>query len=122
MIVFGAPDPLPPAEQARRCVALARDLQARLPELGEELRLSARTGINTGDAVVGNFGSLSRSDYTVIGPAVNVGARLETASKPGRILIGETTAKLLEGVVPLEPAGELHLKGVAEPVRAFFVA
>ncbi|WP_437794416.1 adenylate/guanylate cyclase domain-containing protein [Sorangium sp. So ce693] len=121
MIVFGAPDPLDPAEQARRCVALARDLQSTLPSLGDGVRLVARAGINTGDAVVGNFGSLARSDYTVIGPAVNIAARLETASEPGRILIGESTAKLLDGAVPLEAAGELRLKGVAAPVRAFYV-
>ncbi len=122
MIVFGAPDVLDPREQARRCVALAIDLQGRLPTLGEDgLRLTARTGINTGEAVVGNFGSAARSDYTVIGPAVNIAARLETASAAGRILVGETTAKLLDGKVLLEPAGELRLKGVAEPVRAFFV-
>ncbi|MGK4006268.1 adenylate/guanylate cyclase domain-containing protein [Sorangium sp. So ce1036] len=121
MIVFGAPDPLDPAEQARRCVALAQDLQAALPLLGGDVRLVARAGINTGEAVVGNFGSLSRSDYTVIGPAVNVAARLETASEPGRILVGEATARLLDGAVPLEPACELRLKGVAAPVRAFFV-
>ncbi|WP_437895250.1 adenylate/guanylate cyclase domain-containing protein [Sorangium sp. So ce124] len=121
MIVFGAPDPLDPAEQARRCVALARDLQSTLPRLGDGVRLVARAGINTGDAVVGNFGSLARSDYTVIGPAVNIAARLETASEPGRILIGESTAKLLDGAVPLEAAGELRLKGVAAPVRAFYV-
>jgi adenylate cyclase len=120
MIVFGAPDALEPREQAHRCVALAQKLQTLLPTLGDGIALRARTGINTGEVVVGNFGSSTRSDYTVIGPAVNIAARLETASDPGRILVGETTAKLLDDVA-LEPAGELQLKGVADPVRAFFV-
>ncbi|MBI5526824.1 MAG: adenylate/guanylate cyclase domain-containing protein [Deltaproteobacteria bacterium] len=122
MIVFGAPDALPPAEQARRCVALAKELQAMLPALGGEAALSARTGINTGEAVVGNFGSIARSDYTVIGPAVNIAARLESQSRPGRILVGDQTARLLQGAVELEPAGELTLKGVSHPVKAFFIA
>ncbi|HEY8087078.1 MAG TPA: adenylate/guanylate cyclase domain-containing protein, partial [Polyangiaceae bacterium] len=67
------------------------------------------------------FGSPIRSDFTVIGPAVNVAARLESAGKPGRILIGESTARLLGESYPLEPAGQLTLKGVAEPVTAYFV-
>jgi class 3 adenylate cyclase len=122
MVVFGAPEPLEPAEQARRCVRLAQELQAELPGLGDGVAIQARTGINTGEAVVGNFGSLARSDYTVIGPSVNVAARLESAGQPGRILLGETTARLLDGAVPLEPERELILKGVSEPVRARFVA
>jgi class 3 adenylate cyclase len=122
MIVFGAPEPMTPADQARACVTLALEIHATLPALHEDLALQARTGINTGEAVVGNFGSEVRSDYTVLGPPVNVAARLETASKPGRILVGPETAALLEGAFPLEPAQALTLKGVSEPVAAAFVA
>lgn len=122
MIVFGAPDPLEPHEQARRCLALARALRAALPGVDPEARLTARTGINTGEAVVGNFGSLARSDYTVVGPAVNVAARLESAARPGGILMGEATARLLDGDAALEPAGDLTLRGVSRPVRAFYAA
>jgi class 3 adenylate cyclase len=122
MVVFGAPEPLPADAQARRCVALALALQGAVRALQPDLALQIRAGLNTGDAVVGNFGSLARSDYTVVGPPVNVAARLETASRPGRILVGAETARLLGDSVPLEPAGELQLKGVSAPVRAFFVA
>jgi class 3 adenylate cyclase len=122
MVVFGAPEPLPPEEQARRCVTLALALQAAVRALQPDLALQIRAGINTGDAVVGNFGTLARSDYTVVGPSVNVAARLETASRPGRVLLGAETARLLGDAVPLEPAGELQLKGVSAPVAAFFVA
>ncbi|MFW6369225.1 MAG: adenylate/guanylate cyclase domain-containing protein [Myxococcota bacterium] len=121
MIVFGAPEPLEEAEQARRCVALAVELQKAVPRL-EGATLQARTGINTGEAVIGNFGSLVRSDYTVLGPTVNLAARLETASKPGRILMGPQTARLLGGSgIEVESAGMLTLKGISEPVEAFFV-
>lgn len=121
MIVFGAPEPLSEEEQARRCVKLAIDLQAAVPKLAGAT-LQVRTGINTGEAVVGNFGSLVRSDYTVLGPSVNLAARLETASEPGKILIGPRTASLLSGTgIDLEPAGTLTLKGVSEPVEAFYV-
>lgn len=121
MIVFGAPEPLEPREQAIRCVELALEIQAAVPDIGEKLELQARTGINTGEAVVGNFGSEVRSDYTVVGPAVNVAARLESASRPGCILVGPQTARLLGDRFLLEPAGELKLKGVGGPVAASFV-
>ena len=122
MVVFGVPVACSPEEQARRCVALAQAIHARVQQMGSEYALQARTGINTGEAVVGNFGSASRSDYTVLGHAVNVAARLEASSKPDRILIGPDTMKLLDDTVALESAGDLSLKGVATPVRAWFVA
>ena len=122
MVVFGAPVACTPEEQARRCVKLAQAIHARVAEMGSEFELHARTGLNTGEAVVGNFGSEARSDYTVLGHAVNVAARLESASRPDRILIGSETARLLGGSLPLESAGALQLKGVSEPVEAWFVA
>ncbi|MGH7298505.1 MAG: adenylate/guanylate cyclase domain-containing protein, partial [Polyangiaceae bacterium] len=121
MIVFGAPDPLGPAEQARRAIELALAIHAAIPAIETDVPLAARTGMNTGEVVVGNFGCQWRSDYTVIGPAVNVAARLEAAGQPGRILVGEETAHLLGDAYELEPAGELKLKNVSRPVRAFFV-
>jgi class 3 adenylate cyclase len=121
MVVFGAPEPSPPEDQARRCVALALAIHALVARVGQEHGLQARTGLNTGEVVVGNFGSAARSDYTVVGPAVNVAARLESASQPDRILVGPDTAALLKDEVALTPAGPLKLKGVSEPVEAWFV-
>ena len=121
MVVFGAPEVCSPEDQARRCVALAQTIHERVNEVGAEYQLQARTGLNTGDVVVGNFGSASRSDYTVLGPAVNVAARLESASQPNRILIGPESARLLGGSVQLEAAGLLKLKGISESVEAWFV-
>ena len=119
MVVFGAPEEMEPAEQARRCAALARAIHAHVES--SEATLQARTGFNTGEVILGMFGSQWRSDYTVLGSAVNVAARLESASKPGRILLGGESARLLEGVEALESAGALRLKGVTEPVRAYFL-
>ena len=121
MIVFGAPESLEPREQAERCVALAVAIHERGRALEMEHPLQARTGINTGEAVVGNFGSRARSDYTVLGPAVNIAARLESASAPGRVLLGEETARLLGDQAALEDAGSIQLKGVREPVNAYFL-
>lgn len=121
MIVFGAPEYIPPEKQASRCVNLALAIHERIKTIGADHNLHARTGINTGEVVVGNFGSMSRSDYTVLGPAVNVAARLESASEPDCILIGPDTAQAVRDRFELEPAGALSLKGVSEPVEAFFV-
>jgi adenylate cyclase len=117
MILLGAPDELPPEEQARRCVALARAMRDAL----EDTPMQMRAGINTGEVIVGHFGSSARSDFTAVGHAVNLAARLETACEPGRILVGEETARLLESACALEPAGEIRLKGISQPVRAFYV-
>ncbi len=121
MVVFGAPEVCSPEDQARRCVVLARAIHAHVAQMGGEHALQARTGLNTGEVVVGNFGSAARSDYTVVGPAVNVAARLESASQPDRILVGPETAALLGDEVSLTSAGPLQLKGVSEPVEAWFV-
>ncbi|MBW2522925.1 MAG: adenylate/guanylate cyclase domain-containing protein [Deltaproteobacteria bacterium] len=121
MLVFGAPEPLDPKEQAERCVALALAILRAIAAEEQEEPLRARIGINTGEAVMGNFGSANRSDFTVVGPAVNLAARLESAAQPGRVLIGPETARLLGDEVALEAAGLLQLKGVAAPVEAFHV-
>ena len=116
------PEHLDPKEQAKRAVALAKEIHREIPMRYQDHKLRARTGINTGEVVAGNFGSERRSDYTVIGPAVNIAARLESKSKDGRILIGPTTAELLENSVTLETIGKIKLKGVSEPIEAYFVA
>jgi class 3 adenylate cyclase len=120
MIVYGAPDSMSAEEQARACVRLGMEVTSTMAAF-DDPPLSLRVGINTGEAVVGHFGSPIRSDFTVIGPAVNIAARLEGASTPGRVLVGESTANLLGDGWVLEPAGEISLRGVAQPVRAFFV-
>lgn len=78
-------------------------------------------GINSGEACVGNMGSLSRFDYSVVGDTVNVAARLETASKSigWPILVSHMT-RVAADTLAFLPAGELPLKGktVPQPVYA----
>ena len=62
-------------------------------------------------AVVGNFGSTQRSDYTAIGPCVNMAARIESASEPGEVFISEATAKLMREGETAE-VGAFELKGI----------
>ena len=70
-----------------------------------------RIGIHQGAAVVGNFGSDRRSDYTCIGPTVNMASRIESACEPGAIYVsGEVKSLLPESAVEL--AGDFQLKGI----------
>jgi adenylate cyclase len=77
-------------------------------------------GISTGEGCVGNLGSASRFDYSVVGDTVNVAARLEFASKDAKwpILISEATARACDELAML-PAGRLELKGKSANLPVF---
>ena len=108
MAVFGVPVPLPDA--ATRAVQCAVAMQRRLAEMQAQGRTpirGMRIGINTGEAIVGNIGSDKRMDFTVIGDAVNVAARLQELAKEleADTLVSEATYRQVEGQFHLERAG-----------------
>ncbi|RLA91087.1 MAG: adenylate/guanylate cyclase domain-containing protein [Deltaproteobacteria bacterium] len=127
MAFWGAPLSQPD-HAARACLA-ALEQQRQLSKLRSEWQsrglpqFSARMGINTGEVVVGNLGSNTRFDFTVIGDAVNLASRLEGANKSydSGILISETTAVQAEGQVELRELDLLAVKGRATPVRVYEV-
>jgi len=82
-------------------------------------QLKCRIGINTGPMVVGNMGSENRFDYTVMGDAVNLGARLESANREygSSIMIGEETYQMTRDSIISRPLDLLRVKGRTEPVR-----
>jgi adenylate cyclase len=94
---------------------------SRTPGAAVEPALSLHVGINTGVVVAGPVGSDRRREYTVLGDAVNVAARLETAAGNGEVIVGEPTYRLARHAVAFEPLGELSLKGKAEPLPAYRV-
>ncbi len=133
MAFWNAPLDVPNQEQMGVASALAmfESLEAlneeRKREALEEdkpfLPLNIGIGLNTGDCVVGNMGSKQRFDYSVLGDAVNLAARLEGQSKSYGvgIVIGEETAGALNGVFPMAELDLIAVKGKSEAVRIFTV-
>lgn len=119
--------PLDQEDHAARCVRAALRCQRRLAELSPGFRRRAgadlfmRIGISTGVAVVGNMGSEDRFDYTALGDAVNLAARLEGVNKlfGTGILISEGTRGALAGTFPLREVSRVAVVGRREPVRVY---
>ena len=129
MIFFGDPESFGIEEDARRCVAMAVEMQQRMAELwgywskhfGLKKDLEIRVGINTGYCTVGNFGSEDRLDYTVIGAAVNLASRLESAATPSGILVSEETYFQVKDYFSFDAPQQLELKGLERSVIAYEV-
>ena len=129
MIFFGDPESFGIEEDARRCVAMSVEMQQRMAELwgywskhfGLKKDLEIRVGINTGYCTVGNFGSEDRLDYTVIGAAVNLASRLESAATPSGILVSEETYFQVKDYFSFDAPQQLELKGLERSVSAYEV-
>ena len=127
-IFFGAPDRTSDRDHALRCVRMAIEMQQKMAELqlkwfneGVEYPLQIRCGINTGMATVGSFGSRRRSEYSAMGMQVNLASRLESACKPGGVLISHSTWALVNDQVETLPYASIEVKGFSRPIRAYEV-
>ncbi len=124
MAVFGAPFPLP--DHAERAVQVALEMAEELRAFNasrkDAVKLEIRTGINSGRCVVGNLGSTTRVDFTVLGSPVNVASRIEQyVAAPGTVVIGEETARRVSKKFRLKDLGVPKLKGLRQQIRVFEV-
>jgi class 3 adenylate cyclase/tetratricopeptide (TPR) repeat protein len=120
MAVFGVP--VVHEDDALRAARAALEMRDTLVDLNEELaqrwgvRLDVRTGVNTGEVVIGRAPG---GEMSTVGDAVNVAQRLEASAPPGQVLVGEEAARLLGVAARLDPVKPLELKGKAAPVPAW---
>ncbi len=126
MALFGAP--LPQPDHAVRAVRVGlamldahREIVARWQARGIETA-GLGVGIATGEVVVGEIGCERRADYTIIGNAANLGARICSAAQAGEVLICQNTYDLLQDVVEAEPRPGMAFKGLDHPVTVYRVA
>jgi class 3 adenylate cyclase len=125
---FGDPETKGPRDDARACLEMAIAMQRRLVELnrdgrrrGIERPFQARMGINTGYCNVGNFGSLDRMDYTIIGAEANLAARLQSIAEPGGIVMSYETYALVQDRVRARPLEPITLKGISRQVVPYVI-
>lgn len=125
LVFFGAP--VAHEDDPERAVRCGLDMVREIDVLGADTKaqhgveLRVRVGINTGPVVVGMVGSDIAHEYTAMGDAVNVAARMQATAPPGGVLITAATHKFVAPLVEATDAGRLELKGKAEPVHAFHV-
>ena len=123
MVVFGSP--VAHSDDAVRAVRSAIAMQQKAKEIDgsldnqDGLRLKIGIGISTGKVFSGILGSLRKKEFTSIGMAVNIAARLEGMAGEGEILINKNTFKKIEGQIGAEPLPPATFKGVTEPVEIY---
>jgi ABC-type oligopeptide transport system substrate-binding subunit/class 3 adenylate cyclase/tetratricopeptide (TPR) repeat protein len=123
---FGAPiahedDPERAIRAALDIIEGAKQYAAKLEQERGIGGFSVRVGINTGLVVVGEIGSDLRVEYTAMGDAINLAARMEQSAPPGGILITHDTYRHVRGVFDVLRQEPLRVKGKREPVQTYLV-
>jgi len=125
MAVFGL---MREEEHALHAVQAAIEMRQISIEIARQRRMAGLPafevgiGINSGRVVVGNVGATNRMDYTVIGDAVNVAARLEGIAGERQILTTEATYQLCGAQIPMQPIGVKMLRNRGEPIVCYQVS
>jgi adenylate cyclase len=125
--------PLPCINHADMAVKSAIEINIKTEELNKQFKeqglglppINVGTGINTGTCIVGNMGSAKRFDYSVIGDAVNLAARLEATAgrndyKEWKIIVSEDTMKESKDF-NFDSIGDILVKGKSEPVEIYSI-
>ena len=120
---FGAP--IAHEDDPQRAILAGLEIVAGISPYREQVRqrygvdFDVRVGINTGLVVVGAVGSDLRMEYTALGDAINLAARMEQTARPGTVQVAHDTYKLVKPLFEFEELGGIEVKGKAEPVPAY---
>ena len=122
---FGAP--LAHEDDPERAVLAGLEILQDVEGYREEVQtkwgieIAVRVGINTGLVVVGAVGSDLHLEYSALGDAVNVAARMEQTAQASTVQISENTHRLVDQLFAFEDLGDFEVKGRVAPVRAYRV-
>lgn len=122
---FGAP--LSHEDDPHRAVLAGLDIISEFESYRDDiarswgLEINVRVGINTGLVVVGAVGSDLRMEYSALGDAINLAARMEQTADPGTVRIAYDTYKLVKPLFEFEEIGKMEIKGKKEKVQVFRV-
>jgi adenylate cyclase len=125
MALFGAPFPQP--NHALRAIQTGLAMQQAFAELTKQWEARGvqtaglGVGIATGELIAGEFGCEQRADYTVIGRAANLGARICAVAPAGQVFISQATYDLVKDWVEVVPSPGQHFKGIDHEVTTYHV-
>ncbi len=125
LALFGAP--VAHEDDAQRAVLAGLAMQEAIRPFQERVHrehgseFAIRVGINTGPVMVGMVGFGTATDYTAMGDAVNVAARMEQTASPGTVQISDDTRQIVDAFFDTESLGVLEIKGKSGGVGAFRV-
>ena len=120
---FGAP--IAHEDDPRRAILAGLDIVESIKPYHEQIRekygidLDVRVGINTGLVVVGAVGSDLRMEYSALGDAINLAARMEQTAQPGTVQVAHDTYKLVKNLFEFKALGGIEIKGKSEPVLTY---
>src|SRR6266852_3414345 len=128
--LFGAP--LAHEDHPQRALHAALAMQQQLRNYAQRLAaqavhrlkpvpLEVRIGINTGEVVLRMVHTGGHTEYTPVGHAANLAARMQTVAPAGGIVISEVTRRLVEGYFELRELGPTEVKGIEEPINVYEV-
>jgi adenylate cyclase len=125
MAFFGAP--MKHEDDPVRSVMTAVEIIETVKRMADEYRsefgveVSFSIGINTGEAIVGNVGSLDRMEYTAIGDTVNLAARLQAKAGYNEIVINESVYNQVKDRFNCEPLPPFFVKGKEQAINAYLI-
>lgn len=127
LVIFG--EPVPDKLHAKNAVLCAYELNKKVKSIQESWieegkpKIDIGIGVNTGEAFVGNIGTVNRFEYTVIGDAVNIASRIEDYNKiyKTHILISQSTYAKISQIVDVIKIREVAIKGKARKINIYEV-